>query len=313
MKMGLKFVFGEIPSPPKNTDLAYHYCSMSTLNRILESGEIRLYDVTSMNDTSEMGLAYCNWNKIILNCYQEDPFDFQYTLNGVTGDIRTFLLPLEINSKITGNLSNQMFHALCLSTNGNSLTQWRLYGDNGRGVCLGFSRQKLQELVQQNNSACYYHEIQYFEDVEEKRKDLARNILKRIRGLHDSNDSSSLLEYRDNILSEIHAWCVGYKQDCYEDEHEVRLVKRIDTEIILPNASISQLRQSDILEKVGVDIINGSIRTYQTTSLNELPLASITFGPQNFVARQNVQLLLASHTPVQNDVAIYQSRLPYKA
>lgn len=99
------------------------YISFDTALMILNSGKMRMMSVTAMNDKLEIGHLY--------GMHTEDPDSLE-------------------NKTIVHNARQR--YITSFTNKIDDLTMWRLYGDNGKGVCLVFS---------EPNECSYYLPIDY--------------------------------------------------------------------------------------------------------------------------------------------------------
>jgi len=99
------------------------YTSLESAVMILESGNMRMMSVTAMNDIKEIG--------------------------HLNGEISKQNPDLENKTKL--HFARQRY-ITCFSDKLDDLTMWRLYGDNGKGVCLVFSQPEVYE---------YYFPVDY--------------------------------------------------------------------------------------------------------------------------------------------------------
>jgi len=93
-----------------NHDTFIHYTTLRAFCEILNSGEIRLFDLNNMND----------------------PFEFDYLLNKET---------LQFNNKEIDFFKKRLFiTSLCKydDETGDDFNLWRFYGDNGSGIAVVF-------------------------------------------------------------------------------------------------------------------------------------------------------------------------------
>jgi len=100
--------------------IAYHYANEETFLAILKSKTIRLSDITMMNDWDEYSCGF----RIIENIVQRDFPDKLTLLEGVN--------PSNLNAAFGIIIGS-------FSTNGDCLSLWRGYGDDGRGMSIGFN------------------------------------------------------------------------------------------------------------------------------------------------------------------------------
>ena len=115
---------------PKGEELIYHYCSPSAFFEICTTKKLRFSDLFSMNDFMEMHWGYSIWEE-------------------VAGQV----LPKvgkEFLDKVDQMIHFSGYHGLlvasCFSLDGDVLSQWRAYADDGRGYAIGFRAKDLVNL-----------------------------------------------------------------------------------------------------------------------------------------------------------------------
>ena len=130
----------------------YHYTNATGLKGILESGTLWASDISSVNDPSEVSFGISELQGA-LDKFSKDKFD----------DFRKFA---ESISKIPwqkeiANIAHFFICSMNHDSYGDDLSQWRAYGNNGRGYALEFdgpglvkafgcSRQKLSFIINYN-------------------------------------------------------------------------------------------------------------------------------------------------------------------
>lgn len=110
----------------------FHYTNTAGLNGIVTSGRLRLSDVFSLNDPSEVrhGVQFA------LRALQ------QAAASGHRGaQLFVWKFSEQLTSHIEG-VSRQFVG--CFSPLGDDLSQWRAYADNGKGFALGFDGPKFE-------------------------------------------------------------------------------------------------------------------------------------------------------------------------
>lgn len=89
---------------------------------------------------------------------------------------------------------------ICFSENGDLLSQWRGYADNGRGVTIGFDYNTLQEYVKQNFGILELKNVVYISEEDRQKlvteKADIKLFLKKV-GLSDCVIEKSVLSYRN--------------------------------------------------------------------------------------------------------------------
>lgn len=116
----------DIPIPNAPAQL-HHYCSMDTCFSILKNKELWLNSLTHMNDTTE-GI---HLDPIIRHCCQNHKTIKNHPRKDEIADML-------VNLK--NDIARKGEHAfiMCFSSRRNFLSQWRNYGDNGKGVSISF-------------------------------------------------------------------------------------------------------------------------------------------------------------------------------
>lgn len=133
-------------SGESDLDTLYHYCSTDALFSIVSRGEIWLSSVLQSNDGMEGKFV----TSAILGLAQHDK------LHSVLLQI------LEQQLRRAEKFSDCL--AFCLSENGDLLSQWRGYANDGAGVSIGFSKDFLkqqQSRKRKNAPGIYLRKVRY--------------------------------------------------------------------------------------------------------------------------------------------------------
>lgn len=125
MRDELGYLF--FPEPPLTL---YHYCSASTFIKIIESRKLWLTDFSKMNDYAEETWAA----KLVYQLHS------QMARNEEGSECFCNHYQEEYESR---RLRARKF-LCCFSENGDSLSQWRAYSDNGAGFAIGFNTHRLR-------------------------------------------------------------------------------------------------------------------------------------------------------------------------
>ncbi len=129
-------------SSPK---ILYHYCSNRKCFSILSSKTFRMSDIQKSNDSQELRLFFPSLIRRIEQHYIDAPFPFQYkNMSNVSAMLVMTRESLDFwNRQFTnGGFTN---YVACFSENPDVLSQWRGYADDGRGCCIGFSKEQIEE------------------------------------------------------------------------------------------------------------------------------------------------------------------------
>jgi len=118
------------PPPP----ILYHYTDDAGLKGILESGTLRLTDVSNLNDPSELNHGFSHAVEIINRRAAAGPLESKIFAQ----QFERFL--------IDGGIDTVAHYFVgCFSAAGDELGQWRAYADNGRGFALAFDTVLLED------------------------------------------------------------------------------------------------------------------------------------------------------------------------
>ena len=199
----------------------YRYTSFETLFAMLNKGTYRMSGIVGMNDKSET-----------------DYFDKKSALNTIGSSVRDL---------------NDSYLSSCTSLK-DYLTMWRLYGNDGKGVCLEFKI--LHERKRLNNFILA--PINYAE-TRKKHK-----VVESLKKLSDANMR----------FSELYKWKHFFKPYDYNVEEEIRLIffdnSRFDNGVI----------KRDWIQTLTHSIINPIIDFKLNSSGFPLQLTQIILGPK---------------------------------
>ena len=152
----------------------YHYTTDAGLYGIMQSGRLRISDVFTMNDPSEIQYGYDVFFRRARD-HRDKAGD---------GSFADFIGGLEsFQQHVAGGPVTDVLDYFCASFSTHSaddLAQWRSYGANGRGYCMVFDGNRLQSAFQQFGDPGFQHVFAV------------------------SYDPKELIEVYDEILARIH-------------------------------------------------------------------------------------------------------------
>ncbi len=106
----------------------FHYCSNTTLTSIVSSKEIWASQLTLSNDAMEG-----KWVREVFRHYCEE--------KGMSAPVQNDLL-----THLDFVIEMAAYAGFCMSEEGDLLSQWRAYSDNGAGVSIGFNKEYFETL-----------------------------------------------------------------------------------------------------------------------------------------------------------------------
>lgn len=185
-----------------NENIFYHYCSLDTLHKIIEGKTIRLSNIDRMNDSNE-GKDIEKFAKDILDRMDEVLREKYY---------------------------NERIYISCFSKGKDILSQWRAYGDDGKGVAIGFNLSELQipEIILNADHQLGLTHMLGRAEVIYTSKEKIDTINKidttpRIRKLNP-NGVQGMTTWKLNEFSEILKLKPIFKDEYFIEEKEVRLI-----------------------------------------------------------------------------------------
>lgn len=107
---------------PKPDELLFHYCNGESFLSIFKSRKLRLSDLFAMNDFMELHWGYHIWELAAGELIKEVGKEFLDKIDDV----------------IHSNGFNTLLVGSSLSTDGDVLSQWRAYSNDGKGYAIGF-------------------------------------------------------------------------------------------------------------------------------------------------------------------------------
>lgn len=311
-KITVKMEYGKFRVPKSDENLVYHYCSTKSFFEIIRSGKIRMGNLLTMNDPSELSLRNYNLARYVYQLYEQNPFEFIIKKDGIECLMYDYLYPSFFESWMSQNgQHSKLFFAFCLSEDGDSLAQWRQYGENGKGFCLGFDKAILNTYAQSNKNFDM-QQVVYLDNYQNLVNSMAEKTLSKIKELYDHREEKELSEYGFNFISEnINDWA-KYKLAYYKNEKEVRLTYIVKSDMILSNIDSKNLQDLVNREKLEIAMSEDQLKVYKILSLNDLGLKTITLGPQNNSDKQIINLFLGKNGVDVKNYNIYKANIPYK-
>jgi hypothetical protein len=114
----------------------YHYTDLDSLSGIFQTRTLWLSKISTMNDTSEIGLAVRHFKHCVESHARESEREEAEFLAHVASQLEGF------------RRTNICVASFCEEQD--QLNQWRSYGADGRGIALGFPSERLQTLANEH-------------------------------------------------------------------------------------------------------------------------------------------------------------------
>ncbi len=315
----------------------YHYCSLDKCFNILKSKTIRLSDISKSNDASELELMFPILHRAILKKYLANPFSFKWNKCTNAEAMYSLIDTSEFYWKKQLEQGNFTNFVLCFSEVKDCLSQWRGYADDGRGCCIGFSKDTLQQFCDTTKGVLLFKKVKYItqEEIDEMVVNIADMILKTLRTLrewiienmtHDDNspDTDGLLGYNfDGMLGHAFTNSLCFKFRHFSEENEWRLfladkAYKESNWVLDKNEEI----QGPNMFNETLDFLNNRIDFWWTAndlisfcplSFEEFPIMPITellLGPKSMIRNSDMKLFLKKYG--YPEISIQSSSIPYR-
>jgi hypothetical protein len=278
--------------------IIYHYTDDVGLRGILESGQLWLSDIFSLNDPSELSHGLSQAVNLLNKKVENSP-----------PEKRVFAE--HFSNFLTFGLKNTAHYFVCsFSYDNDDLGQWRAYADNGRGFALGFDAHSLVNIFQQVSRIAGAEASTFPVTYDDKQLvNIHSQLIEAVYPLislpqNKSHNSSLSSEWRELLTSlSIHALhsAAYFKHKAYLNESEFRLLQVFPANSKIPGVAWRS-------------------RPYELAKYQQLPwkgsklgvLKEIMIGPaaDKLKATQFVKDCLdAFHT---EEISIIPSEIPYR-
>ena len=186
--------------------MLYHYCSMQTFQQILSNQSLRFTDVTKSNDGKEISWISKYVESILLEEISEIKGMANY--KDLINDAVLHTWGSLVTTNIIEMKSPQF--VCCFSEDGDMLSQWRGYSDDGKGVAIGFDDSFFQMHPFFECKKVVYREEEHIEAI--------RKIIHERRYLffQQTSDRYNL----ENILEPLYWLGVFHKNPAFVEEKE---------------------------------------------------------------------------------------------
>lgn len=242
----------------ENPKTLYYYCTLETFFKIIDNSKLWLTDISKSNDSLEQKFIVSELLKkskmIIPQFYKETEFPEVENL---------FILALQLHlDSFYKNERIKSVWAICLSEKEDDLSQWRGYGDDARGICIGFNYEYLNIINDLNtdtsNDFVCLNKIFYGEDALKKyTEELSPKYPK---NLGYNNGLEELKKHLKSLYIKPY-----YKMDAFNAESEWRIVytsKNYDIDYDFEIKNNIKFKESFELSDLIFEVRNGYLQSH---------------------------------------------------
>lgn len=279
---------------PDIPPIIYQYCGVDTFHAMLTNRHLWMTSVRHMNDSTEQSHFIEKAKKLLEELRQGPKPDSLYAQLLVQN------VPwMELTA-----------YACCFSKEGDLLSQWRAYAEDGAGFSVGFSTDWLK---QQRRKYLPKHplellEVEYDDD---RQLELATTCIRRYLGQVSGQNKTGRQAYSMWTITQLWTLSAACKHPSFQDEREVRLIL---AEIADPDSESEASRKT-----VGVSPLyhrqsgEQSIPYYKL-SFSTDAIAEIRLGPKHRAAEDRTTLkeFLNTNGYDCDRIRLEPSQVPYR-
>ncbi|WP_192847950.1 DUF2971 domain-containing protein [Clostridium coskatii] len=221
----------------------------------------------------------------------------------------------------------------CFSRKGDLLSQWRAYGDDGKGVSIGFDSKLLRKVNSKKNDI-YIEDILYDKDEQIEDIRLAVNdAVTYMKNLFHDDAVRVSDDFNKYFIEEFDAFCevicdeleissCYMKNPAFKEEDEVRifyvpLISSEDNSLAIQEELSRTRRFSNyVLKPINFHARNDQIIGYADLSFEKLVqkniISEVIIGPSSRVNKNDICYLLSKFGYNSNDISINESQASYR-
>lgn len=305
----------------KNGDtLKYHYTSPNSFLSIIKNKELYFTDIRYLNDKSEpifvvkrmVEFVDVNHEKYPLTC---DAFNDLVKENNIDDIRKLNTNHINYNLNLKYNYNNDRAFVFCTSLDGDSLSMWNYYVNNGfyQGYNIGFNMQKLLKSFDTEDKRHLDPFFVYYGKVLYSKKDQDKEINNLFDVLEHSNFArlNKFEQIKFELRSYIEHKGMFYKSDKFSHEKEYRIVLEF-SDFRVHKDKTHYFGENNQQIKDDFVIKNGLVVPILKVKLKEDSISRITISPmmEFEVARNSVRELI--DTMGYKNIKIHKSNIPIR-
>lgn len=262
-------------------DIIYHYCSLSTFQQIVKRKTLRLSDITKSNDSYERKYVLTLVEDIICELVVESfpkECSNEPQKNKLSDYVKKYLQQQVERYDEVATVS----HAMCFSKDGDLLSQWRGYADDGQGVSIGFSRSALISYLCKGDYL-KVSDIKYVNNDSKTFRRFVKSLISQVKN-HRYYKDACIEAITNGVCTEVVTrlflgTALTYKNPGFSEEKEVRLHTAIPTEDFY---MLTSKRMDFFLEKLHETVLTQKVEYGFFAKSNALiTYFEIDFSTQN--------------------------------
>lgn len=334
MKTLVKTYLDYDPIPPS---VIYHYCTAETMLSILSNNCLWLSDSTKTNDQTEINWLLDNisqvFDEVLLKYKSEFDENILLKVKGVVEQILNRVILYKIP-----NAQQKKKFLTCFSENGDLLSQWRAYGNNGCGISIGFDGHYFDMF--RNGGQYEFAKVIY--DLDKTKHFLHKVIDKEFKYIimdcieHDTFEKGSFnLSLQLSILIDsIYQEGFIFKNQYFHEENEWRLYRNVSSSNYDKSDGVDDYGYSEFIEGIFADnkqylgdfsrsklkfrATDSDIKCYMEIGFEKIKskiIKEIIIGPKCNINLFDLKLYLVENKYLEDiaddSIQIRRSRIPF--
>lgn len=314
--------------------LIYHYCDNCKMANILSGKTLRMSDITKSNDYEEVKMFFPGILDAIEDEYREDEFPLQYmgrTNRGALGKLLDWEYDILRYEFDRGGVTN---FVVCFCEDGDVLSQWRGYADNGKGCSLGFSVKELEDYCNTYKGILRFEQVDYktVKEINSTIVEEALKVLNELRGLRNwivenmpslngEKIDKMFQYYFHQMISSVLMSSLKYKNETFKEEQEWRLFFSQQiykyAKWIYGDEEIETIVYDDMLKviknRIEFNVTSDDLIPFYPIKFTEIspnPIKQVIVGPQNKIMEKDFSLYVASNK--LSGIDFRYSRISYR-
>lgn len=289
----------------------YHYTSLSGATGILRSNNLWATDFRFLNDSTELVYGA----QLLAECLRKYCGEEDSHKHALLARLANFL----VNH---GNTAREVFETfvISLSEEPDKLSQWRAYGDQGRGYCLefDFSDSRLFTIVSENTPWAFdLLPVLYRRDTQETviHEGISRflNVLARFEWSPEKINLASQMEQYVFLGFMMHVFgpfTTALKDSAFEEEKEWRAVTQVQAGLTVDGKKRRAHGSEDRYYVESIFVQSDETRLWQRELL---PIKSIWSGPLAPNEEQEILREVIQSQGYGDSIALKGSRIPLRS
>lgn len=295
-----KFVLGDSSNYP----ILFSYCSVETFYNIVKNKEIWLTDPKFMNDFMEQHYL----DRIVLEILNQTNVKKSYKKEVIQKFCQYY----------DSYAASSNYYYCCFSSNGDLLSQWCRYADDGRGFSIGFNSKSWKinygvpvpfNALPLPHNQLMLNRIHYYSD--NTRDDLFKIIIHLLDLL--KNDDENINHFGSSFSARLCSLRNIIKNPAFSEEKEYRIIFNDPSDYVgLQNFGFNddKFRISSFLESYKFRRKNNSISRYYPLKFSNNFIDQVFIGPKNVSLEKDICDYLKSNGI--DNVKIQRSSASYR-